>query len=168
MAQQTLYFSDNFFSAGRTDIFNEAKEKVGVLDLKSAFTSGVEVIDSAGRLQVSAKFPLLGFRWAVFDNQGTEIGALREKLSFFSKKYEYQAFEREKYIIHSEAFSKEYMVYKNETDEVAKFERISGFFSSPAYRLAQITDELPMDELIAVVMGVNAIQKRRRSNSAAT
>jgi hypothetical protein len=49
---------------------------------------------------------------------------------------------------------------------VAKFEKISGFFSSPAFQLTNHSDQLSTEELIAVVMGVNAIQRRNSSNGA--
>ncbi|WP_141433936.1 hypothetical protein [Bacillus sp. 03113] len=166
MAQETLYFSDNFFSAGRTEIFNDSKEKVGELDLSGILTSGIEVIDLEGNVKVSGKFPFFGLGWKIYNNQGTEIGILKGKFSFFSKKYEYHAYDREVFQIKSEAFSKQYMIYKNETEVVAKFDRISGFFSSPAYQLVHNEDDPSSEELIAVVMGVNAIEKRRRNSSA--
>lgn len=37
MADETQFLSDNFFSAGRTDIFNSNQEKVGELYLKNPF-----------------------------------------------------------------------------------------------------------------------------------
>jgi uncharacterized protein YxjI len=167
LSQDTIYFTDNFFSAGRTEIFNESKEKVGELDLKSMFTSGVDVLDSEGKLVVSGKFPLLGFKWKIYDNQGQEIGSLKEKFTFFSKKYEYHAYDRDIFLVTSEAFSKHFEIFKEET-LVCTFEKISGFFSSPAYQLNCITDQMTKEELTAVVMGVNAIQKRRRNNTAAS
>jgi hypothetical protein len=163
-----VYFQDNFFSAGTTEVFNEAKEKVGLLDLKSMFSAGVEVLDMGGSVKVSGKFPFFGVKWRVYDQHGEELGALKQKLSFFSKRYEYEAYGRGTFTIHSEAFSKEYDIYKDDTVVVAKFERISGFFSSPAFQLRNDSDQLSTEELIAVVMGVNAIQRRNSSNSAAT
>jgi hypothetical protein len=65
-------------------------------------------------------------------------------------------------------FSKQYDIYQDETTIVAKFEKISGFFSSPAFQLTNYSTQLSTEELIAVVMGVNAIQRRNSSNAAAT
>jgi hypothetical protein len=161
-----VYFQDNFFSAGRTDIFNGSKEKVGELDLKSMFSSGVEVLDLNGSVKVSGKFPFFGLKWRIYDSHEQEIGALKQKLSFFSKKYEYDANGRGTYFIKSEAFSKQYDIYQDETTIVAKFEKVSGFFASPAFQLSNHSDQLTTEELIAVVMGVNAIQRRNNSNSA--
>ncbi|HYK74023.1 MAG TPA: hypothetical protein VEV44_13010 [Pseudoneobacillus sp.] len=161
-----VYFQDNFFSAGRTDIFNESKVKVGELDLKSMFSAGVEVVDLDGSVISSGKFPFFGVKWKIYDSQGQELGALKQKLSFFSKKYEYHAEGRGYFYIKSEAFSKQYDVYQDETTIVAKFEKISGFFSSPAFQLTNHSDQLSTEELIAVVMGVNAIQRRNSSNGA--
>ncbi|WP_442598644.1 LURP-one-related family protein [Neobacillus sp. D3-1R] len=163
-----VYFQDNFFSAGTTEIFNESKNKVGELDLKSMFSASVEVLDNEGNVIASGKFPFMGMKWRVYDGQGQEIGALKQKLSFFSKRYEYQAEGRGYYYIESEAFSKQYDVYQDETTIVATFHKISGFFSSPAFQLTNHSDQLSTEELIAVVMGVNAIQRRNSSNAAAT
>ncbi len=41
-----LYFRDNFFNAGRTDIVNARREPAGKLDLKSAFGSSLDVLDA--------------------------------------------------------------------------------------------------------------------------
>jgi uncharacterized protein YxjI len=165
---KVVYFKDNFFSAGRTEIYNEAKEKVGELDLKSMFSAGVEIVDLDGSVKVSGKFPFFGVKWRIYDGQEQEIGALKQKLSFFSKKYEYEANERGTYFIKSEAFSKQYDIYENDTSIVAKFEKISGFFASPAFQLTNHSTLLSTEELIAVVMGVNAIQRRNNSNSSAS
>ncbi|CAH0345449.1 hypothetical protein [Bacillus sp. CECT 9360] len=159
MSRESLYFTDNFFSAGRTEIYNESKEKVGELDLKSVFSSGVDVLDSEGNLVISAKFPVLRSKWKVYDNQGQEIGVLKQKFTFFAKKYEYHAYERGSFLVKSEAFSKQYEIYKAEKKLAATFAKISGFFSSPTYQLQNYTDELPSEELIAIVMGINAIEK---------
>jgi len=164
MNKNILYFKDNFFSAGRTDIYNEAKEIVGELDLRSAFSSGIDVLDSKGELMISGKFPMLGIKWRIYDSQKNELGSLGSRFSLFSKKFEYDANGRGVFTISSEAFSHEYEILDGDI-AVARFEKISGFFSSPAYQLKNDTDMLSNEELIAVVMGVNAIQKRQRSNA---
>lgn len=168
MKNETLYFTDNFFSQGKTDIFNESKEKVGELDLKSMFSAGVDILDLAGNVKVSGRFPFLSSKWKIYNELNDEIGSLKEKFAFFSEKFVYQAYDRDLFQIKSGAFSKLYEIYKDETQLICKFERISGFFSSPAYELKSYTDEVPTEELIAVVMGVNAIQKRRNNSTAAT
>ncbi|MEH7885685.1 hypothetical protein V7654_15400 [Bacillus sp. JJ1609] len=164
MDKNILYFKDNFFSAGRTDIYNEAKEIVGELDLRSAFSSGIDVLNSNGELMISGKFPMLGIKWRIYDSQGNELGSLGSKFSLFSKKFEYDAYGRGVFTITSEAFSNEYEILEGDV-AVARFEWFSGFFASPAYQLKNDTDLLSNEELIAVVMGVNAIQKRQRNNA---
>lgn len=164
MNKNILYFKDNFFSAGRTEIYNEAKEIVGELDLRSAFSSGIDVLDAKGELMISSKFPMLGIKWRVYDSQENELGSLNSKFSLFSKKFEYDANGRGVYTITSEAFSNEYEILEGDV-VIARFEKISGFFSSPAYQLKNFNNFLTNEELIAVVMGVNAIQKRQRSNA---
>ncbi|WP_088042328.1 hypothetical protein [Bacillus sp. EAC] len=166
MNQEPLYFTDNFFSTGKTDIYNEQKEKIGELDLISMFSSGVDVLDQEGNIRISGRFPFLSSKWKIYDHQAQEIGSLKSKFAFFAEKYEYEAYGRDIFFIKSEAFSKLYEIYKEETNLVGKFERVSGFFSSPAFKLTSYTDQMSSQELIAIVMGVNAIQKRRRSNGA--
>lgn len=165
-----LFFSDNFFSSGRTEIFNEEKEVVGELDLKSAFSASLDVLNRNGEVEASGKFPFFGNRWIVSDGD-TEIGELKQKLSFFTKKFQYQAYGKGTYYVESEAFSKEYSVLDNNGSVICSFEKVNGFFSSPAYKLQNTSTKLSNEELVAVVMGVNAIQKRNRSaasNNAAT
>ncbi|MBM6616425.1 hypothetical protein JR050_01850 [Bacillus sp. RD4P76] len=160
----SLYFSDNFFSSGKTDIYNEAKEKVGELDLKSAFSSSIEVLNDKGEHIVTGKFTFFGNRWIVSDYHQQELGELKAKFSFFTKKYQYHAMDRGMYMIESEAFSRKYDIYDMNSNLVGSFEKVSGFFSSPAFRLMNHSEHLSSHELIAVVMGVSNIQKR---NSAA-
>jgi uncharacterized protein YxjI len=163
MKDKTLYFKDNFFSTGKTDIFNSSKEKVGELDLKSTFTSSVDVLDNDGNLVVSGKFSSFSNKWRLFDPSNQEIGVLKQKFTFFSKNYEYDAFDRGVYQIDSELFSYLYDISDEQSNQIAKFEKVSGIFSSPAYQLKNFTKKLSNEELIAVVMGVNAIQKRNNS-----
>lgn len=168
MKNETLYFTENFFSSGMTDIYNEAKEKVGKLDLKSMFSSGVDVLDLQGNIVASGKFPFLSSKWKISNQLSQEIGCLRGRFSLFSKKYEYDAYGNNIYEIKSGGFSKLYEVFKDETTLVCKFEKISGFFSSPAFRLESFSSELSPEELILIVMGVHAIQRRNNSSANST
>ncbi|RSD25480.1 hypothetical protein [Mesobacillus subterraneus] len=164
--EQHLYFRDNFFSVGRTEIYNEAKEMAGELDLKNIFGTAIDVLDLNGEVIISGKFPLFGLKWKVYDRHGQEIGSLKAKFSLFSKKFEYDASDRGSYIINSEAFSKVYEIMDGD-QIVARFDKISSFIESSAYRLRNNSSKLSNEELIAVVMGVNAIHKRQRTNSGA-
>ncbi|WP_058305696.1 hypothetical protein [Gracilibacillus massiliensis] len=69
--------------------------------------------------------------------------------------------------IQSPVFSREFTILDDQETEVADFYRISNFFSSPAYQIVNQTNAMTMEELIAVVMGVNAIEKRKNSSGAA-
>ena len=60
-----LIFRDNFFSAGMTEIQNEAGAPAGRLDLKSAFTSSLEVYDGSDRLVCTGKLPFFSRRWVI-------------------------------------------------------------------------------------------------------
>ncbi len=158
-----VYFKDNFFSAGRTEIFTAEKEKTGELDLKSMFSSSVEVFDENGKLVISGRFPFFSRKWEITNGNGEHLGQLKETMSLFKKTYEYITGSAEFYFIESPAFSMEYTVMDERKEQIAKFEKISGFFSSSAFKLTNQSERLTTEELIAVVMGVNAIQKRKRA-----
>jgi uncharacterized protein YxjI len=158
MNEQTLYFKDNFFSAGKTEIFNSLKEKVGELDLKSALSLSIDVLDNEGNLIVSGKFAFFSNKWRISDKSDQEIGVLKQKLTFLSKKYEYDAYGRGTYFIESEPFSHLYEIFDEQSNPIARFEKVSGFFASPAYQLTNNNEKVSSEELIAVVMGINAIQ----------
>lgn len=166
MGQSMIYFKDNFFSAGVTEIFNGDKQRIGSLNLKSAFTSSVDVLDKGGTVVVQGHFPFFSRRWVIGDKDGNELGNLRQRITFFSKKYEYEAVGRGVYKIESEVFSKEYDVFNGDGELIAEFRRISGFFESPVYQLTNNSEKLSNEEVIAMVMGVNMINKRNRNNAA--
>jgi hypothetical protein len=50
---------------------------------------------------------------------------------------------------------------------VATFKKVNGFFQASAYELKHNSNHLLTEELIAVVMGVNAIEKRNSSSAGA-
>lgn len=164
----TLYFKDNFFSAGRTEIFNSSKERVGELDLKSAFSSSVDVLDPDGNPVVSGKFVFLSNKWRIIDKSDQEIGLLIQKLTFLSKKYKYDAYGRGTYLIESKPFSDTYDIFDEQENLIARFENVSVIFESSAYQLSNYSEKISSEELIAVVMGINAIGKRRSSNASAS
>ena len=167
MATESIYFTDNFFSAGRTEIFDEKKVKVGELDLKSSFSASVDVLTLSDEVVIKGKFRFFSNKWNVSGQTDHLLGELKAKFSFFTKKFEYRALKRGIYTIESPVFSKEYQIFDQHSTLVAHFERVSGFFSSPAFRLINYSENLSTNELIVIVMGVNAIQKRQRSNASA-
>ena len=159
---EVLYFKDNFFSAGRTDIYNDRQEPAGQLDLKSSLQSGVDVIGLDGKILYSGKFSFLSNQWTVTDGEGREVGKVKAKFSLLSKRFEYRAYKRGTYKIESEAFSRRYDMYLDEA-LAAVFRRVNGFLSSPAFELQTVSPEVPAEEWVAVIMGVNAIAKRRQN-----
>lgn len=165
-----LIFKDNFFNAGETDIWNEAGEPCGALDLKSAFGSSVDVYDKERRRVCSGRFPAFSGKWIVTGANGRELGVLRHRFAFFSKKYTYEAAGRGAYDIESPAFSKEYDIRDERGALAARFEKISGWFASGAYALDNGSPDLDSYELVCVIMGMHEIQKRHQSaaNSANT
>lgn len=162
-----LYFKDNFFNAGISDIMNEAGEVAGSVDLKSAIGSALIVYDLSGARVCGGKFRFLSNKWEISDYGEGLMGVLRARMSFFSKRYEYDAGHRGTYEITSPAFSKEYTIQSTNGETVASFAKINGWLQSGAFCLNNNSSELNGYELVAVVMGVHEIQKRSRSNSSA-
>ncbi|WP_144699870.1 hypothetical protein [Fictibacillus phosphorivorans] len=164
--ENCVYFKDTFFSSGKTDIFNGEQQKLGVLDLKSAFSSGVSIEDESGRVIVEGSFPFLLGKWVVKQPDGKELGMVKSSFALFSKKYRYMTNEQN-YEIEAPAFSKEYILVDENKAEVATFKKVNGFFQASAYELKHNSNHLLTEELIAVVMGVNAIEKRNSSSASA-
>lgn len=161
-----LYFKDNFLSAGKTAIYDEQQAPAGELDLRSAFSSSIDIYDSYGALKYRGKFTAFSGKWEISDAEGAKIGRLRYRLSFLKKRYEYEAYDRgETYEITSPALSKEYTVLNSRGAVAAYFRKTSSWMSAGAYCLENQSNELNNYELIAVIMGVNAIQKRQQSNN---
>lgn len=158
-----LYFSDKFFGAGTVDIMNEAGEAVGQLDLRSSFGSAVDVYGPQNELRYTGKFRMMLNRWNVLDAQEYEQGELRPRFTLLSKKFEYDAGERGVYEIESPNFSKDYSITQDGA-EVANFAKTNGWMRTDAYVLSN-RSRLDDYELVAVVMGVNAIRKRQQSSS---
>lgn len=162
MNNSAIYFTDNFFSAGLTTIYNQNQEKIGSLDLKSAFSSSVDIINLEGKTVVKGSFPIFSRQWKITDENDHELGFLKQRISFFTKKYQYSAYSRGIYEIKSEAFSREYQILNEEETLIAEFKKISGFFAYPIFELTNQSENLSNEELVAVVMGVNMIEKRKR------
>ncbi|ANX11552.1 hypothetical protein ABE41_005990 [Fictibacillus arsenicus] len=162
--EKCVYFNDNFFSSGKTDIYNESQERLGEIDLKSVFGSSLNVENEKGEVVVEGNFPFFSNRWSIKQPNGTELGEVKSSFAFFSKRYHYLT-NNAAYEIESPAFSKEYTILDENKAEVATFKKVNGFFQSPAFELKNYSDSLSTEELIAVVMGVNAIEKRHNSSA---
>ncbi|MDQ0192300.1 hypothetical protein [Paenibacillus wynnii] len=158
-----LYFRDKFFSTGITEILNEKEEDVGHVDLKSAFSSSIDVYGQNGHLLYKGSFPFFSGKWEVANVDGDQIGVLRSRLSFFTKKFTYETHGRGEYEITSPAFSKEYEIADESGVLVAQFERINNWFSSGAFHLNNKSGFLDTYELVAVIMGMHAIQKSQQA-----
>lgn len=157
-----LYFKDNFFNSGKTEILGEQKEVLGMLDLKSGFSSSMDVYDGSGTLVYSGKFPFFSSKWDITNPDGEVVGKLRSRMSF-SQKYEYTSSIMGCFQITSPAFSKEYEIHNENGGLIASFEKISGWFSSEAYCLNNHSLELDTYELVAVIMGMNAIKRQQQN-----
>lgn len=163
--QSTIYFKDNFFSKGITQIYNCDKEQIGQLDLKSAFSSSVDVQDRDGKVIAKGFFPFMSRKWHVVGDDESQRGILKQKITFFSKKFEYVSDHFGVLVIESAAFSNEYRMMDENEEVVVEFKKISGFFEVPVFQLKNGTESIENEEMIAIVMGVNMINKRNRRNS---
>lgn len=164
----SIYFKDNFFSSGITEIMDKDGGVIGSLDLKSAFGSSLDVYNASRDLVCSGSFRFFSNKWNITDGHGEELGLLRMRISFFTKKFEYDAGQRGVYEITSPAFSNEYEITDHAGRVVAHFSRISGWLQSGAYQLQNESDILGDWELVAVVMGIHQIRKRNNNAAASS
>ncbi|MCZ8513836.1 hypothetical protein O9H85_15610 [Paenibacillus filicis] len=162
---KTVYFKDNFFSSGETDITDAQGAVIGTLDLQSMFTSGVTVRNDAGEPVVRGQFRFMARGWHVYDRYEEEIGVLKAKFAFFKKRYVYESVKFGEFLIESPAFSREYTMTTGDGRDAAHFRRVSGFFAAGAYELTN-RSELPTEELVVVIMGVHAYIKQQQSSAA--
>lgn len=160
-----LFFRDNFFNAGVTEILNEKKEVVGHLDLKSAFSYSLDVYGPNRKLLYRGKHPFFSFRWEITDGRGKKRGVLRYRFSVFTKKYRYETDRRGVYEIRSPGFSREYEVFDEAGKLVARFARTDSWFGPGAYMLENHSQNLDDYELVAVVMGMNALQRMQNNGA---
>lgn len=160
-----LYFRDNFFNAGQTEILSESNERVGEVDLRSTFGSALDVFDQMGSRLYSGSFRLFSNKWNVTGAAGEERGILRSRMSFLSKRYEYEAYGIGEFEITSPAFSREYEIRDSSEQLVASFEKVSSWFASSAYCLHNQSNHVDSYEWITVILGMHEIQKRHRNSS---
>lgn len=163
-----LYFKDNFFSSGITDIMDRDGSVIGSLDLKSAFGSSLDVYNASGDPVCSGSFRFFSNKWHIASGSGEELGVLRMRMSFFTKKFEYNAGSRGVYEITSPAFSNEYEITDDAGRGIAHFSRISGWLQAGAYLLQNESNVLGDWELVTVVMGIHQIRKRNNSAAASS
>jgi uncharacterized protein YxjI len=154
-----LYFRDNFWNAGLTDILDEQEGKVGHLDLRSSFGSAIDIYGPNDELLYNGSFPFFSGKWEVSGADGEQVGILRSRLTFFSKKYTYETIGRGSYEIISPAFSKEYEIIDDSENVIAQFKQVNGWLSSGAFLLDNQCEFLDSYELVAVIIGMHAIQK---------
>lgn len=160
-----LYFRDNFFNAGVTEILDEKEENVGHLNLKSSFSSAIEVYGQNGQLLCKGSFPIFSSKWEVTGTDGRQLGVLRSRIALFTKKFTYETEGRGSYEIISPVFSKEYEISDESGALVVRFEQVNGWFSSGAFLLNNQCENLDTYELVAVIMGMHAIQKRQSAGA---
>jgi uncharacterized protein YxjI len=164
--EMNLYFRDNFFNAGFTEILDSQAKNIGHLDLKSSFGSAIDVFGLNDQLLYKGGFPFFSGKWEISNPDGSLVGVLRSRFTMFSKKFTYETEGRGSYDITSPAFSKEYEVSDSSGSLVANFEKVNGWLSSGAFTLRNQSADLDSYELVAVIMGMHAIQKRQDASHA--
>lgn len=155
-----LYFRDNFFNAGRTDIVNARREPAGTLDLKSAFGSSLDVLDLKRESCLQRKVPVHVNQMGGDGGGRKPAGRAETPSQFHVEKFIYESEGRGIYEIFSPAFFKEYSITDERGLAVAQFEKVNGWFESGAFCLRNESERLGSYELIAVVMGVHETNKR--------
>lgn len=124
------------------------------------------MLDRDDKIVMTGKFTFFSNKWRIYNAYEKEIGVHSGKLSFLSMKYEYVSGGNGTYQIKGEPFSRQYEIIDEDSNTIGRFEKVNGFFASTAYQLINFNEKFTNEELIAVIMGVNAISKRRRSNGA--
>lgn len=159
--ENKIYIEDNFFSSGKTVIKNSRNERIGDLDLKTAFSTSITVYDIHNNELAEGKFKrLLSSNWVV-SSSGEILGTLKANWFSFAKKFTYSTQRGHQYTITSPVLSKSFTILDEQYQDVATFTRVNSFFSSPAYELTNFTDQLSTEEFIVVVMGINAMEKNQ-------
>lgn len=153
-----LYFKDNFFSNGVTEIMDESGTEVGSLDLKSAFSPSVDVYGRSGELFYKGRLETIApyRRWKILDANKEEIGELRSKFSWKGRIFEYDAGRRGVYGIRA-PFSLEGFAITENDQKIASYAKINGWLSPNAYVLRSPSLRIEPYEWVAVVMGVSAL-----------
>ncbi|SEO83078.1 hypothetical protein SAMN04487895_112143 [Paenibacillus sophorae] len=78
-----LYFRDNFFNAGVTEILNGQGESAGQIDLKSAFGSAIDVYGKDGQLLYKGSFPFFSGKWEVTDKRRGTVRRFAKQILLF-------------------------------------------------------------------------------------
>ncbi|WP_168120324.1 hypothetical protein [Paenibacillus sp. HB172176] len=163
---QELYFNDNFFSSGTTDIMNSTGDRIGTMDLKTMFSASISVYGKEGELRSTGRFRSFSNKWEVANTpEGTE-GVLRKRFTFFQKVYEYESPSTGMLLIESPAFSRAYTIKSSGGQLVASFEQTNHWLQSGAFVLQNHSEKLDSYELISIIMGVHSIHKRARNTAA--
>ncbi|WP_413376119.1 hypothetical protein [Alkalihalobacillus sp. 1P02AB] len=163
--EHIVYFRENFFSSGLTDIMDSNEQKIGSLDLKSAFSTKVSILDENNIEMMRGFFRGFSGKWRMLDYKERELGYVQQQIWSWNKKFYYIKPDETRYLIQAPAFSHSYQILNEVEEVVGEFERISSFFSAPAFKLTNRSTELSTEELILAIIGVNSIQ--RRNNAAA-
>ncbi|MCM3749779.1 hypothetical protein M3223_20805 [Paenibacillus pasadenensis] len=161
-----LYFKDNFFSIGTTDIMDSAGAPIGLVDLKVASNSTLEVFGANKESLYVGKFPFFSSKWTVLDAKEKELGKLYAKMALFNKRYEYDSNGRGLYRLSSFAHTSDYEITNDEGAIIATFKKTSGWLSPSAYRLNCKDSRIDPMEWVAVILGMNQIQKRQSAAAA--
>jgi|GEM_PF-1245206 len=154
-----LYFNERTWTKGLSDILNSKGEKVGVIDLKSAWTSSIAIYDASDALICTGNFRTFSLKWDVKDAKGKNMGTIRDSSSFFKRKYQYETEGRGVYTIEIAPFMGACTVVDAYRSIAATFQQINGWLQADAFRLRNHSPWLNHYELIAIIFGMHQINK---------
>ncbi|UTR16472.1 hypothetical protein MM221_07995 [Salipaludibacillus sp. LMS25] len=100
-------------------------------------------------------------KWLVFGLNDEQLGILKGNTFSFKKKFMYTT-EGHTYKICSPSYSRDFTITNEKEMVVATFKLTNHVLSvKNAFEICNVTEELKTEEIIMIVMGINAIWKRR-------
>jgi hypothetical protein len=100
-------------------------------------------------------------KWLVFGPTDEQLGILKGNTFSFRKTFMYTT-EGHTYKIFSPSFSRDFTITNEKEMGVATFKLTNHVLSvKNAFEICNMTDELKTEEIIMIVMGINAIWERR-------
>jgi len=151
--RKVVYVQGCVFSQGQAAIYDESHQVIGTVQHEA--DGRVQVMNDQGRGVAFGKFIPTCKKWVVMNHDGQEVGQMKEKFSLFSKKCEYNVYERGTYTISFDLAKGKFSVRGANGDVVAELIQ-----DGDEYRLVKDADKLSMYELLSVLKSLtNSVLK---------
>jgi len=144
LLRKVVYVQGCVFSQGHAAIYDEAHQMIGAVQHDE--NGRVQVMNGEGRGVAFGKFIPTCKKWVVMNHDGQEVGQMREKFSLFSKKCEYNVYERGTFTISFDLTKGKFSVRSAAGEVVAELLQ-----DGDEYRLVKDADKLSMYELLSVL-----------------